>query len=102
MYTVAALLVMAIALGGVLVVVNSVLDFLRVNDILRGLPLVGGLVDAGIAVLLIWVLDIQLTEVFTGAMRETWIQVVIDGLVIYGMVPVKDAVVNAINKGLRA
>jgi len=102
MYTVAALLVMAIALGGVIAIVNSVLDVLRVNELLRGLPLVGGLVDAGIAVLLVWLLDIQITETFTGAMRETWIQVVIDGLVIYGMIPVKDAVVNAINKGLRA
>ncbi len=102
MYTVAALLVMAIALGAVTTIIDSVLDTVGLASVIRGLPLVGAHVDAGIAILMVWLLDIRLTEVFTGEMRETWIHIVVDGLVIYGMIPVKDAVVGAIEKGLRA
>ncbi len=103
MYTIAALLVLAIALGGVVTVFNSLLDVLTIKDTIRGHPLIGAHIDAGIAILLVWLLDISLLERFLEhSVRADWIHIVIDGLIIYGMIPVKDAIVGAITKGLRA
>jgi hypothetical protein len=51
---------------------------------------------------MVWLLDIDLVTVFTGEMRSSWMSWVINGVVIFGMIPVKDAVVGAIAKGMRA
>jgi len=101
MYTIAALLVMAIALGGVMAILNSIIETAGLTAI-RNLPVIGGHLDAAAAVGLVWLLDIHLVATFTGGMRDEWMSWVIDGVVIYGMIPVKDAVVSAIGKGLRA
>ncbi|MGZ0228709.1 MAG: hypothetical protein ACKVKO_01920 [Acidimicrobiales bacterium] len=102
MYTVAALLAMAIALGGVMAIINSVLDLAGASDIVRKLPLVGGHLEVAVAIGMVWLLDIHIVNVFTGAIREEWMSFVINGIIIVGMVPVKDAVVGAIAKGMRA
>jgi len=36
----------------------------------------------------------------TGSMRESWMTICVDGCIVYGMIPVKDAIVSFINKGL--
>ena len=102
MYTVAALLAMAIALGGVMAIINSVLDLAGASDIVRKLPLVGGHLEVAVAIGMVWLLDIHIVNVFTGTIREEWMSFVINGIIIVGMVPVKDAVVGAIAKGMRA
>jgi hypothetical protein len=33
-------------------------------------------------------------------MRESWMTIVVDGCIVYGMVPVKDAIVQFISRGL--
>ena len=35
-------------------------------------------------------------------MRATWVHIVVDGVLVAGMIPVKNAVVSAIEKGMRA
>ena len=102
MYTVAALIVMAIALGGVMAILNSVLDLAGASETVRKLPLIGGHLDVAVAIGMVWLLDIHLVTQFTGGMRAEWISWVVDGVVIFGMIPVKDAVVAAIAKGMRA
>ena len=102
MYTVAALLAMAIALGGVMAILDSVLDLAGASETVRKLPLVGGHLDAVVAIGMVWLLDIHVVDAFVPGMREEWMSFVINGIVIVGMVPVKDAVVGAIGKGMRA
>jgi hypothetical protein len=104
MYTVAALLAMAIALGGVMAIINSVLDLAGASDIVRKLPLVGGHLEVAVAIGMVWLLDIHIVNSFltNGPIREEWMSFVINGIIIVGMVPVKDAVVGAIAKGMRA
>ena len=102
MYTVAALLAMAIALGGVMTIIDSVLDLAGASEMVRKLPLVGGHLEVAVAIGMVWLLDIQPVNAFTGAFSEEWMSFVINGIVIVGMVPVKDAVVGAIAKGMRA
>ncbi|MDG1410679.1 MAG: hypothetical protein P8L46_06395 [Acidimicrobiales bacterium] len=102
MYTVAALLAMAIALGGVMAILDSVLNLAGVAETVRKLPLVGGHLDVAVAIGMVWLLDIHVVDTFVPGMREEWMSFVINGIVIVGMVPVKDAVVGAIGKGMRA
>jgi len=35
-------------------------------------------------------------------LKDDWMNIVAGGAIIYGMIPVKDAVINMVNKGLRA
>ena len=103
MYTVAALLVMAIALGGVMAILNSLLDLAGLSATVRKIPLVGGHLDVAVAILMLWLLDIHIVNTFlAGEIREEWLSFVLNGVIICGMVPVKDAVVGAIAKGMRA
>jgi hypothetical protein len=102
MYTVAALIVMAIALGGVTTILDSVLNLAGASEAVRKLPLIGGHLDVAVAIGMVWLLDIHLVTQFTGDMRSDWIGWVVDGVVIVGMIPVKDAGVGAIAKGMRA
>lgn len=103
MYTVAALLAMAIALGGVMAILDSVLNLAGVAGTVRKLPLVGGHLDVAVAIGMVWLLDIHIVNGFIAMpLREEWMSFVINGIVIVGMVPVKDAVVGAIGKGMRA
>lgn len=92
---------MAIALGGVMAVLESVLVAVKLTAV-RDLPVIGGHLEVGVAILMVWVLDLHLVEAFTGQMNQAWMGIVIDGVVIFGMIPVKDAVVAAIGKGLRS
>lgn len=101
LYTVAALIVMAIALGGVMAILDSIFEATGLSA-LRTVPIVGSHLEVGVAILMVWLLDIHLVAQFTNGMREEWLSWVVDGVVIFGMIPVKDAFVGAIEKGLRA
>jgi hypothetical protein len=102
MYTLGAFVLLAIVLGIVVDVVNLVLSTLKLDEMVAKIPVVGAQLTVGVSILMVWLLDISLIENYAGAMRDTWIQIVIDGVLIAGMIPVKDAVVAAIGKGLRA
>ena len=103
MYTVAALIVMAIALGGVMAIVDSVLNLAGLSETVKKLPLIGAHLDAAVAIGLLWLLVIHIINVFmSGPIREEWMSFVLNGIVIAGFVPVKDAIVGAVGKGMRA
>jgi len=102
MYTVAALIVMAIALGGVMAIVDSVLNLAGLSETVRKLPLIGAHLDAVVAIGLLWLLDIHIINAYIGGTREEWMSFVLNGIVIAGFVPVKDAIVGAVGKGMRA
>jgi len=102
MYTIAALILLAIVLGIVMDIVNAVLKTIGLDGVLSKIPVVGAQLTVAVSILLVWLFDIRLVEHYAGEMRTAWIQIVVDGILVAGMVPVKDAVVGAIEKGVRA
>jgi hypothetical protein len=104
MYVIGLFLVMAILLEAVMGVINSVLDTLKLGDIVRKLPVIGTHLTLLIAILMVWLLG-DWGQVLGGwgwVHDDEWINYVANGAIICGMIPLKDAVFNAINKGLRA
>ncbi len=102
MYVIGTFLLLAILLGAVMSVLDSVLDTLKVRNIVRGLPLIGANLTIIVSVLMVWLLKSSVLENWGWSTDKEWLSYVVNGAIVCGMVPVKDAVVNAINKGLRA
>jgi hypothetical protein len=48
------------------------------------------------------VIDINLISAWGLGMTDQWMVYVANGAIVYGMVPLKDAVVSMVGKGLRA
>lgn len=106
MYTLGALLLLAILLGAVQNVVDTVLGVVGLSAIIRKIPIVGGLWNLIIAVLMMYVLDYNavgawMSGLDTG-MWSGWLGHIVNGAIVLGMIPVKDAVVSMVSKGLRA
>jgi hypothetical protein len=102
MYTLGAFVLLAIALGVVMTVVDGLLDMLSVSDAVGKIPIIGANLTVAVSIGLIWVLDVSIIQNFTGEMRASWVHIVVDGVLVAGMIPVKNAVVSAIEKGMRA
>ena len=102
MYTLGALLLLAVLLGAVTAVIDSVLGVLKVSDTIRKLPVIGTHWGLGISILMIWLLDITPAAGWGLMLKDDWMNIVAGGAIVYGMIPVKDAVINMVNKGLRA
>lgn len=104
MYTVALFIVMAIVLEAVMTVLRSVLDTVKVGGAVAKLPIIGANLTLIISILMVWVIgDVGHLLNNWGWMHEDdWVNIVANGAIIAGMIPLKDAVFSAINKGLRA
>lgn len=104
MYTVALFIVMAILLEAVMTVLRSVLDTLKVGGAVAKLPIIGANLTLIMAILMVWVMGdyAHLLSGWGWMHEDDWINVVANGAIIAGMIPLKDAVFSAINKGLRA
>ncbi len=104
MYTLGALLLMAVLLGAVIAVVDSVLGLIKLDSVIKNLPVIGAHWGLLISGLMIWLMDYYPAAHWLGDTfpADMWIQVVANGAIIYGMIPVKDAVVSMVSKGLRA
>lgn len=100
MYTLGSLVLLAILLGALMPVVDSLLATLKLDRIVKSIPIVGSHFMLGASILMVWALDISLVANMTGDVRESWMTVIVDGAVVYGMVQVKDAIVSFISKGL--
>jgi hypothetical protein len=50
---------------------------------------------------MVWVLDISPAAGWGLEFTDQWMTIVANGFIIYGMIPVKDATVSMINRGLR-
>ncbi|HIG24870.1 MAG TPA: hypothetical protein EYG34_00815 [Acidimicrobiia bacterium] len=102
MATILGLIILAMVFQGVMAVINSILDLAGVNGMLKGLPLVGTNLN------LIWAyLFVMLSEV--GALGYGGVEIaqlgdfgtdVATAIAIVAFIPVKDAAISALGKGL--
>lgn len=103
MYVLGALLLLAVLLGAVTAVVNSVLSTLGVSASIGKIPIIGANLGLVISILMMWLLDVNVVGGWVPTFNwDTWLIVVANGAVVYGMIPVKDAVISMVNRGLRA
>lgn len=104
MYVLGALLLLAVLLGAVTAVVNSVFSTLGLSATIGKIPIIGANWGLVVSILMMWLLDINVIGGWipgTGSWDE-WVVIVANGAVVFGMIPVKDAVVSMVNRGLRA
>ena len=100
MYTLGSLILLSILLGAVMPVFHSMTSTLKIDGIINRIPVVGTHITLAVSILLVWGLDLSIVSTMTGSMRESWMTICVDGCIVYGMVPVKDAIVSFISKGL--
>ncbi len=104
MYTVALFITMAILLEAVMTVLHSVLGTIGLSDTIGKIPVVGAHLTLIISILMIWVIGSK-GYVLAGwgfDHGDAWVDIVANGAIIAGMIPLKDAVFGAIAKGVRA
>ena len=102
MYTLGALLLAAVLLGAVTTVVDSVLGTIGLSAIIKKIPIIGSNWNLLVAIGMMAVIDINLISAWGLGMTYKWMVYVANGAIVYGMVPLKDAVVSMVGKGLRA
>jgi len=102
MYTLGALLLAAVLLGAVTTVVDSVLGTIGLSAIIKKIPIIGSNWNLLVAIGMMAVIDINLISAWGLGMTDKWMVYVANGAIVYGMVPLKDAVVSMVGKGLRA
>jgi hypothetical protein len=94
MYTLGALLLSALLLGAVISVIESVLQVVG--------AIIGAHLSLIIAIGMVWLLKMNPIAGWGVSFSDEWMTYVANGAIILGMIPVKDAVINMVNKGLRA
>ena len=98
------LVLLAILLGVVTTVVDSVLGVVGVSAMIKKLPIIGANWTLVVSILMMAVLDYNALEYWGVTLPGWggWGGYIGSGAIIMGMVPVKDAVISLIGKGLRA
>ena len=102
MYTLGALLLSALLLGAVVSVIESVLQLVGVHPVISKLPLIGAHLSLIIAIGMVWLLKMDPIAGWEVTFSDEWMTHVANGAIILGMIPLKDAVISMVNKGLRA
>lgn len=104
MYVVALFIVMAILLEAVMKVLHSILGTVGLEGTVNKIPVVGANLTLGVSILMVWLMGNTglLLSGWGWQHPDMWINYVANGAIIAGMIPLKDAVFNAIHKGLRA
>jgi hypothetical protein len=102
MYTLGALLLSALLLGAVVSVIESVLQVVGAHGAISKLPIIGAHLSLIIAIGMVWLLKMDPISGWGVSFSDEWMTYVANGAIILGMIPVKDAVINMVNKGLRA
>jgi len=102
MYTLGALLLLAVLLGSVTAVVNSVFGVVGLSAIIGKIPVIGAHWGLLVSILMMWVLDLNVVGGWIPGMTDQWLIIVANGAIVYGMVPVKDATISMVSRGLRA
>ena len=100
MYTLGSLILMAILLGAVMPVFNTLTHTLKLDKVIRSIPVLGAHTALAVSIGLVWALDVHFVTAWTGDLRTTWMTTCVDGCIVFGMVPVKDAIVSFISRGL--
>jgi len=96
------LVLLAILLGAVTTVVDSVLGTIQLSAIIKKIPIIGSNWGLIVSIAMMAVIDLDVVGGWGIKMTDQWMVWVANGAIIYGMVPVKDAVVSMIGKGFRA
>ena len=102
MYVLASILALAVILQAVIAVVDSVLGLVKLKPVIDKIPVIGTHWSLGISMLMVWVFEAEPLSGWGVGHTEHWHHVVLNGAVVYGAIPLKDAVVNMVNKGFRA
>lgn len=103
MYVLGALLLLAVLLGAVTHVIDSVLRTAGLSASIGKIPIIGANWGLVVSILMMWLLDVNVVGGWVPTYDwDTWLIVVVNGAVVFGMIPVKDAVISMVNRGLRA
>ena len=96
MYVLGALLLLAVLLGAVTHVVDSVFRTIGLSPVIAKIPVIGANWGLVVSILMMWLLDINVISGWipgTGSWDD-WIVIVANGAVVFGMVQVKDAIIS--------
>ena len=95
------LVLLAMLLGAVTTVVDSVLGVVGVGAMIKKLPIIGANWTLIVSIAMMWLLNLDVVGGWGIALSDSWMVYVANGAIVMGMVPVKDAVVSMISKGFR-
>ena len=95
------LVLLAILLGAVTTVVDSVLGVIGVGAMIKKLPIIGANWTLIVSIAMMAVIDLDVVGGWGIALSKNWMVWLANGAIVMGMVPVKDAVVSMISKGFR-
>jgi len=97
------LVLLAILLGAVTTVVDSVLGLVGLGAMIKKIPVVGSNWSLIISVLMMWVIPVNPLS-YWGITLDGWggwMGYIGSGAIVYGMIPMKDAVISMVGKGFR-
>ena len=86
----------------VLAVIDSVLGLVKLNSTVKNLPIIGAHWGLGISILMVWWIDTWPAAGWGLVMKEDWMNIVANGAIVYAAIPLRDAIMSMVNKGLRA
>ena len=97
------LVLLAILLGAVTTVVDSVLGVVGLGAMIKKIPVVGSNWTLIVSILMMAVLNYSPLKYWGIKLDDWdgWMDTVASGAIICGMVPMKDAVISMISKGFR-
>lgn len=102
MHTLGALLLLSLVLGAAIAVIDSVLGAIGLKDTIAKLPIIGANWSLLIAIGMAYLCKLDVISGWGVTFDKTWMVRVANAAIILGMIPLKDAVINMVNKGLRA
>ena len=102
MYVLGEFLLLSALLVAVLSVWNSLTSTLKLDGPIRMIPIIGSHQDLGMAILMVWAVGVQPAAGWGITTSHAWMNVVLNGAIVYGFIPLKDAVISMVSKGLRA
>ena len=98
------LVLLAVLLGAVTTVVDSVLGVVGLGAMIKKIPVVGSNWTLVVSILMMAILNYDAVAYWGIDMGDSWggwMGYVANGAIIMGMVPMKDAVISMISKGFR-
>ena len=95
------LVLLAMLLGAVTTVVDSVLGVVGVSAMIKKLPIIGANWTLIVSIAMMAVIDLDVVGGWGIDSWSGWMGYVVSGAIVMGMVPMKDAVISMISKGFR-
>ena len=102
MYVLGEFLLLSALLVAVLSVWNGLTSTLKLDGPIKMIPIFGSHQDLGIAILMVWTVGVSPAAGWGISTSHAWMNIVINGAIVYGFIPLKDAVISMVSKGFRA